>query len=293
MCIFGDVERIFHISLSCGGFTYPFDGWILVATHVDDIVVALILDGSCRIKRLGPGIRGLEIIARSGFIAKAPDDDGRIIDTAVDHLHHTGYMGRPPFDGMGEALLTIIVFMAFHIGFRFQPDAVAVAEEVPVGVIRIVSCPYMIDVGAFHHHHVLVHLLSCDGMSTLGIGLMAVHAFELQRLSVDVEITTGLSELIFRSRRVLDFHCAETSLHGDVFHGLTFLVTDTGNQGIYIRLLGSPWLGIFQPDLHVDGSLITPILIRWPCFHFFPADTFESEGCRCCLGCDDVVGITI
>ena len=79
-------------------------------------------------------------------------------------------------------------------------------------------------------------------MSALGVGLVAVHALQLQRLAVHVEVAACQSELVGFSRCVFDFHGAESYLRRHGFGGAALVVFQLSHEHIDLRLLGCPRL---------------------------------------------------
>ena len=57
----------------------------------------------------------------------------------------------------------------------------------------------MVDVRPLHEENLLLHLLVCDGVSSLGVGLVAVGSLELDGAVIDVEVTSLAIELIILS----------------------------------------------------------------------------------------------
>lgn len=55
---------------------------------------------------------------------------------------------------------------------------------------------HMVDIGTFHHHHVALHIFTCHGVTAFRMRLMTVDTFQFHRLTVDVEISPRLPELI-------------------------------------------------------------------------------------------------
>ena len=64
--------RVLHVIVALYGTLHPSDRGILVRTHVDNIVVALILYGTAGVVLLDCSIAILEVVARAGFVTKAP-----------------------------------------------------------------------------------------------------------------------------------------------------------------------------------------------------------------------------
>ena len=232
VAVFGDVERVFQVQFSSDGLPHPVDGGVLIGTHVDDVVVALILYGTRCVESLDGVIGGDEVVAGAGFVTEAPDDDGGVVDRGVDHLHVAGNVGGLPFLGVRERLLTIIILMAFDVGLVLEIDAILVTEVVPVRRIGVVRAADVVDVGALHEHDFLFHLLAGDGVAAVGAGLVAVDAFELHGAAVDVEVAAGEPELVVFGFRVLNLHFAETDGGRNGLDGAAFLVFEFADEGV-------------------------------------------------------------
>ena len=123
------------------------------------------------------GVAGLEVVARPGLVAQAPDCYAGVVDAGVCHGHHASHVLVAELGHVAQAGLAIEILMALHIGLGLEPDAILVAEIIEVRVVGVVGSAHVVDVGALHHHHLFLHLLPRDGMSACGVCLVAVHAF--------------------------------------------------------------------------------------------------------------------
>ena len=240
--IFRDVERILDAHLSLHGLAHPAHAGILVGAHVDDVVVALILHGARHVEGLQRSITRLEVVAGTGLVAQTPDHDAGVVHSGPRQFHHAGDMCWTPFNGVGERCLAVVVLVALQVGLGLQIDAVFIAEIVEVGVAGVVRRAHVVDVGTLHHHHLFLHLLARDGMSALGVRLVAVHALQLQRLAVHVEVAACQSELVGLSLCVQNLHRAETYLCRHGFRRAALVVLQFSHQHIDLRLLGCPRL---------------------------------------------------
>ena len=137
--------------------------------------------------------------------------------------------------------------MALQVGLGLQIDAVFIAEIVEVWIVRIVTGAHVVDVSALHHHNLFLHLLARDGMSALGVRLMSVHALQLQRLTVHVEVAACQSELVGLSLCVQNLHRAESYLRRHGFSGAALVVFQLSHEHIDLRLLA-------RPRLHGDAG---------------------------------------
>ena len=92
VCVFRNVERIFHVVRTLHGLACPGDGRILVGTHIHDVVVPFVLYRAGRIIRLDGIVGSHEILARTGLVTQRPDDNRRMVDVRMHQFHHAGYM---------------------------------------------------------------------------------------------------------------------------------------------------------------------------------------------------------
>ncbi|MNF84248.1 hypothetical protein D3C84_665990 [compost metagenome] len=67
-------------------------------------------------------------------------------------------------------------------------------------MIRIMGCPYSVDIVLFHKQNIRNHAFLVHGTTAILIELMAIHAFEGDDLAVDFHQT------------IFDFKLAETNL---------------------------------------------------------------------------------
>ncbi len=106
----------------------------------------------------------------------------------------------------------------------------------------------MVDVGALHHHHLFLHPVTADGMTNGGVRLVTVHTFEFHRLTVDVEISAGETELIILGFGVLDLDFAETHIGRYCLHDFALGILKLRHKHIAPGLLGAPLfrVGYFQ-----------------------------------------------
>ena len=134
--------------------------------------------------------------------------------------------------------------MRLNIGFIFQVKTVFVTQVIPVRIIRIMRVTNVVDIGTFHQHHFLFHHLTGDGMAYGRIAFVAVHAFQLDSLTIYIIVASGQSELVFRSGRIFYFHFAETDSGGDCFYRTAFLIFQLAYQCITVWLFGRPFIRV-------------------------------------------------
>ena len=160
MRVFGYVEGILDAGLALDHVLYPRHTGVLVGTHIHDVVVALVLYGSAGVVVLDGLIGSHEVLARSGLVAKRPDDNARVVDVGMHHLHVACHMGVLPLGRVRERLFAIVILVALNVALVLQIEAVLVGEVVPVGVVAVVREAHVVDVALLHEHYLMLHLLA-------------------------------------------------------------------------------------------------------------------------------------
>ena len=206
-----------------------------------------------------------EVLARTGFVAEAPDDDGGVVDVGVNHLHVAGDVGGAPLDGMRKRLLAVVILVALDVRLVFEIDAILVTEVIPVGAVGIVGAADVVDVGALHEHDFLFHLIAGDGVAAVGAGLVAVDPFELHSAAVDVEVAAGESELVVFGFRVLNFDFAETDGGRYGLDCAAFLVFEFADEGVAPGFFGRPFHRIGDVEDGAGGLAVA----RGSLIHFY------------------------
>ena len=135
---------------------------VIVIHRAEDIRLAVlsglfILTRTARVVRLHQVIRLLEVRTVTGFVAHAPEDDGRMVlvnlDIAFVALQVCLLISRL----LGQRLVAVAHSVAFDIGFGHHIDAVYVAKFIPTRVVGIMTGTHGIDVQLFHHADVFQH----------------------------------------------------------------------------------------------------------------------------------------
>ena len=100
---------------------------------------------------------------------------------------------------------------------------------------------HVVDIRPLHEEDLLLHLLVCDGVSSLGVSLVAVRSLELDGAVIDVEVTTLAPELIVLSLCVSYLYLTKSGVEGGLVEELlTTLVVELGDEDIAVGLLGRP-----------------------------------------------------
>ena len=234
---------VFHVVVALHSTTHPADARILVGADVNDVVVALILHGAhLLVDAFYRFVCCHEVLAGTSLVAKAPDDDRGVVVILHHHLHITCHVGCPELLHMAQRSLTVVVFVALNVGLVFKIDAVFVAEVVPIGVVHVVAVAHMVDVALLHQHHLVLHLLTRDGMAAVGVVLMTVNAFHLDGLAVEVIVASWQAELIILGCCLADFHGAEANGGGEGLNDLPCPILEFAHEGVAIGGFCAPFL---------------------------------------------------
>ena len=175
-------------------------------------------------------VAGAEVLAVAGFVAEAPHHDRGVVAVAQHHAVDAVHEGRNPRLAVRDAL----VGMVFEVGFAHAVESVMVEHRIHAGVVGIMAGAHGVDVVLLHQQHVAQHCLVGDGAPALGIGVVAVHAFEEHALAVDID------------QRILDFNIAEAVFCGEGHFLLAVFVFLYHAHGVKIRLLRAPQLHVLQ-----------------------------------------------
>ena len=165
MGVLRDVEGVLDLVATLRRALHPGDGGVLVGAHVDDLVVALVLDGARGVELLGSLVALDEVHAWARLVAQRPDDDGGVVIVGMHHLQHARHVLRLPLGDVRERGIAVVVLVRLDVGLVLEVDTVLVAEVVPVGAGGVVRVAHVVDVGALHHHDLALHLLLGDGVA--------------------------------------------------------------------------------------------------------------------------------
>ena len=132
---------------------------------------------------------GTVVFAYAGFVADAPDQDGRVVFIPFDHACGTVDISLAPLWAVCQ-LVPISDHchaVRFQIRFIDQIKAETVAKSGEPRVVRIVAGAYGVDIVALHNHQVFNHVFRRRGSPQIAVTVMTVDAFEFDFLSVQVE----------------------------------------------------------------------------------------------------------
>ena len=104
----------------------------------------------------------------------------------------------------------------------------------------------MVDIAPLHQHHLLQHLLPCDGMTYSRVGFMAVHAFQLHGLPVHIEVATCQAEFILAGRSIFYLNRPESEVGTGAIQEPSLLILQLCHKDVSVRSLSTPQSNTFQ-----------------------------------------------
>ena len=188
------------------------------------------------------------------LITHGPDQNAGTVLVAVDQaagtvqrrLDEIGVIGNRFVPALELILIAAVSVVDQHravalvVSFVDDVEAVQVAELVEDGGIGIVAGADRVEVVLFHHLHVRLHLFDADGVAGDGIGIVAVHAAELDGLAVEIH------------HAVADGDLADTHPVGDN------LIGGFQHHRVEVRIFRIPQVGFIQMNLHSLGVNMIP-----------------------------------
>ena len=158
-----------------------------VAVPVGSALTLLVLDGTGRVERLGEIVGVEEVLPVAGLVAKAPDDDGRMVAVSAHHPFDTVCYLLVVQRVLGDCAIPVAESVSLVVRFVDDIEAIFIAQLVPVRVVRVVAGAHRVDVQLLHYPDVAEHVLLGDDVGSVRVHLVAVHAFDEDRLPVDIE----------------------------------------------------------------------------------------------------------
>ena len=143
------------------------------------------------------------------LVAEGPEDDGRMVFVPLDHVHGAVEEGVRPTRVVAKIS---VVVMGLQIRFIYKVYAVFVAEVVPIRVVWIVRRADGVEIELLEELDVLHHRLARDGLAVAFVEIMAVDAFDENRLAVHKQLA------------IFDFHRPETEADGCAFDDGAFRI---------------------------------------------------------------------
>ena len=218
------------------------DRRVLIRAHVHDFVVALVLYGATLVEFLDGVVSIDEILAGAGFVAQAPNAHRGVVHGGMHHFEVARHVLVAELRHMAQRFFFVVVLVALNVGLIFEVNAIFVGQVVPIGVVAVVAVAHVVDVCALHEHDFALHLFARDGVSALGVGLVAVNALHFDGLAVEIVVTSRLAKLIVGCGRFFDFDFAETHHGGEGFEHTSFGVFQLTHEDIAPGSLGTPLL---------------------------------------------------
>ena len=200
----------------------------------------------------------IEVIAVASFVAQRPDGDARVILVAHEHVVNAFEVLLQPVGVVAQGLTfgkVVIHAVAFDVSLVVDVEAVFVAEFVETAVLRIVAQAHGVDVVTLHQLKVAAHEFFGHIVSGGWVMLVDVHAFELDRLTVDEQRIDGAA--VWRTFvEGLYFDSAEAHVLRHKFHRLAF-AADAHHQFVEVRSLARPGFHLRQVGVEVCCGFCT------------------------------------
>ena len=236
--------------------------------HIGEVVFSLvavvpggfIMGQTAGIKLLGPGKSLLKGNAVAALITHGPDDHtGAVlvpVDTALGPVHSSIDPIRIVRNGRGPVIVALPIgfcigmiertaTVAFVVSFVNNKEAVLVAELIEQRRVGIMTGTDGGHIVLPHDQKIPLHMFQRHGGTQNGVGIMAVHATELNGNTVDVD------------HIVDDLDLADTDTVGDNF------VFSLQHQGIQIGCFGIPEDGILYGHADDLGVVCIAVQVNW------------------------------
>ena len=100
-------------------------------------------------------------------------------------------------DGLGKerscrgSIVAITKSVTLLIGFCTHVYSILIAEVIPLWVVGIVGCAHGVDIELLHAPNILNHTLTTHHIAAIGVELVAVHALDEYRLTVDEQLAVA------------------------------------------------------------------------------------------------------
>ena len=180
---------------------------------------------------LNPFVASLEVRAESCLVSERPEDDRRMVESALHVTLVAFHVCLRIKRVLGERFLVVAHTVRFDIRLGHYIETIFIAEVVPKIIIRIVACADGVNIQLFHPLDILPHPFLADDVAFVRIHLVAVCAFKQNSLSVHQDLS------------VFHFYLAETDFHRNRFDGFAS-VFERSYQLVEVRSLSRPFRGI-------------------------------------------------
>ena len=189
-----------------------------------------------------------EIFTVSCLIAERPEYYRRVVFVNLHIVGVTRHVRILVCRILGNTEIRIHHPVGLHVGLRHHVKPVFVTEIVPIRIVRIMACPYGIDVELLHQTDILLHVFLRYEITTVRIHFMPVHAFEEYRLPVHQHVAA------------VQLDTAETDVLPYCFNLTSVAVIQGEQRFIKVRGLGIPLEYVFENIAHPcpAGHFVSP-----------------------------------
>ena len=169
---------------------HPFQIGIHSAEHIRrfGMLIPLIMDRPGSVDGAHGGGHGHMIAAIAGFIAQRPHGDAGMIPIPLHHPHAPGHKLLFPNRLLGDEIIGFKAHhaVAFNIRFVDHIQAVFIAQGQEAGIVGIMAGADAVDIVLLHQQNVPEHFADRRIVAQGGVGVVAVHALELNGLTVEI-----------------------------------------------------------------------------------------------------------
>ena len=136
-----------------------------------------------------------EVLTISGLVSKAPDDYRRMVEVTLNHSPDPLEVSILIICVMSKRLFAIAHSVRLDIRFIYHIKSIFVAERIPERIVRIMTCPYSIDIELLHDHDILDHICLAHHISLIRVHLVAIGALDEDWLSVHEKLSVLYSHI--------------------------------------------------------------------------------------------------
>ena len=147
--------------------------------------------------------------AVAGLVPQRPDNNGGMVAVALHHAGDALAHGREPLRIVRQAAHRHHA-VGLNIGFVDHVEAVAIAQPVPEGMVRVVGAAHGVKVMLLHQLNIPAHGGLVHRLAVFRVMLMTVNPADQQRLAVDLQLT--VANLHLADAHVAGFDLQQTAL---------------------------------------------------------------------------------
>ena len=196
---------------------------------------SFVVHGAGGIHLLRQIIAGTEILTVAALVAQTPHHDRGMVVVARHHFADAVFESRNPALQVGNRLVGVV----FQVGLIAGVQSEMIEHGIHAGVVRVVRSANEVHVVLLHEQDVAQHRLVGHSTTTLGIGVLAVHALEKHALAVDIQ----------QGVRQFDFAESEFRAPGHFLVSCRIILTET--EGVETGRFGRPGRHVLQVELHL------------------------------------------